>query len=239
LPKTVTGWASNISLGPANETGQTASFVIVNSNPSLFVDQPKVDPDGTLHYTPKPNAHGIANLTVQLVDGGDGTNSSAKIPFTIEITKTHKLHNAAETGIRNGRDVTGSTSVAPDGSIVAGDVLEVINYINAKGSGEIPANAPFGPSYPDVNGDDQVTAEDALSIINYINAGFPSEGEATSTISDVIADESYFADLATADQVVENAGPMAAEPNVGLGDLIALLASDAATAQTKRRRMGN
>ena len=46
---------------------------------------------------------------------------------------------------RNGLDVTGSTSTQPDGFIVAGDVLAVINYINAKGSGHIPDNAGFGP----------------------------------------------------------------------------------------------
>lgn len=232
LPQVVTGWASNISLGPANETSQAASFVITNSNPSLFASQPTVDPDGTLRYTPKPNAHGIANLTVQLVDGGDGTNSSAKIPFAIEITKPHKLHNAAETGIRNGRDVTGSTSVVPDGSIVPADVLAVINYINANGSGQIPANSPFGPSYPDVNGDDQVVAADALAIINYINAGFPAEGEGTSELT-----ESYFAELVVTDQAATM--PVSAGPSDSLGDLIALLASDAAVAQTKRRRLGS
>jgi len=206
--------------------------VIENRNPSLFADQPTVDPDGTLHYTPKPNAHGIANLTVQLVDGGEGTNSSVNIPFTIEITKTHKLHNAAETGIRNGRDVTGSTSVVPDGSIVPGDVLAVINYINAKGSGQVPENSPFGPPYPDVNGDDQVVAADALSIINYINAGNAAEGES----SDAAA-ENYFAALVVENPAVKS--PSTVGPSDGLGDLIALLASDAAAALTKRRRIGN
>jgi len=58
-------------------------------------------------------------------------------------------------------------------------VMAVINYINAKGAGKIPDNAPDGPPYVDVNGDGRVVAEDVLIIINYINAHpGQSEGEA-------------------------------------------------------------
>jgi len=76
--------------------------------------------------------------------------------------------------------VTGSTSAPPDGFIVANDVLAVINFINAKGSGKIPDTSPYGPPYCDVNGDDQVVAQDVLDIINYINAN-PGQNEAEAT----------------------------------------------------------
>jgi hypothetical protein len=214
LAQAVTGWAHNITLG----AGVTPTFVIVNSDPSLFASPPVVESDGTLRYTPKPNAHGVANLTVQLLDGGDGTNNSEKIPFAIEITKTHRFHNAAEAGIRNGLDVTGAMSDEPDHSIVAGDVLAVINYINAHGAGEVPANV-FGPSYPDVDGDDQIVAGDALAIINYINSGNPQEGEA-------------------ADSPAKNSDAIVIAPADHFADLIALIASDNAAAQAKRRRAG-
>jgi hypothetical protein len=73
---------------------------------------------------------------------------------------------------------------------VAGDVLAVINYINAKGSGHIPANGPYGPPYCDVTGDDEVVAEDVIKIINYINAHpSSSEGEAGAQTADTSLEE--------------------------------------------------
>lgn len=213
LQQVIVGWAKNIDLGPANETGQQASFVVENNNQALFTagGQPAIDASGRLTYTPAANAHGTAIVKVVLHDGGGGNDASIQSLFNIVINKKHKLHNAAEAGPRNGRDVTGATSSQPDGFIVAGDVLAVINYINAQGAGSVTVNSLFGPPYPDVNGDDQVVAEDALAIINYINAGNPSEGEAAVT-------------------------------GIGAGsisnDLMALLAFDAATNPMKRRRIG-
>jgi hypothetical protein len=63
---------------------------------------------------------------------------------------------------------------------VAEDVIVVINYINAKGSGPIaPGTAP-GPPYVDVTGDNYVAADDVVTVINYINAhsGFVGQSEA-------------------------------------------------------------
>jgi hypothetical protein len=177
LEQVAPNWALGIDLGAPNE-GETTEFVVDNDNNGIFAAQPAVDPDGTLRYKPKPNTHGTANVTVRLFDGQD---NSDPVVFTITITKPNKLHNAAESGKRTGLDVTGSTTAQPDGFIVAGDVLGVINYINAKGSGPVTANASFGPPYPDTNGDNQVAADDVIAIINYINAGNSSEGEATGT----------------------------------------------------------
>jgi hypothetical protein len=177
LEQIVPGWTLSIDLGPANESN-TPQFVVENDNNGIFAEQPAVDADGTLRYKPKPNKHGTADVTVRLFDGQD---NSDPVVFTIVITKPNKLHNSSESGRRTGLDVTGSTTSQPDGFIVAGDVLEVINYINARGSGPVTANASFGPPYPDTNGDNQVAADDVIAIINYINAGNSSEGEATGT----------------------------------------------------------
>jgi hypothetical protein len=212
LEQILARWAFNISAGPANESGQVLNFVVTNDNHSLFAVQPQVGLDGTLTYTPMPNAHGTANVTVTLHDNGGGTDTSAAVAFQIQITKTHRLHNAAEAGSRNGRDVTGSTTDQPDGFIVAGDVLAVINYINANGSGSIALSNKTAPPYPDVDGDDQVVAEDALDIINYINA-HPGQSEAEAT---------------AASQPDTNNLP---------SDLIALLALDIADQAVRRRRL--
>jgi len=62
------------------------------------------------------------------------------------------------------------------------DVLQIINYINANGSGRLPPPPPTGlRSFVDVNGDRDVTPYDVLTVINHINSqssGLP-EGEAT------------------------------------------------------------
>jgi hypothetical protein len=157
--------------------------------------------------------------------------------FTIEITKPNKLHNAAEAGSRNGRDVTGSINPQPDGFIVAGDALGVINYINAKGSGPIDVSIPFGPPYPDVNGDNQVAADDVIAIVNWINANpGESEGEAP-----VVIAESYFTDWVAFDEFDKFDDSLSSPVISGgnsFGDVIDLLAMDTESAQGKRRKVG-
>ena len=64
--QTVAGWATAISAGPANESGQTLTFSSTNTNNALFSVQPAVAPDGTLTYTPAANAYGSATVTVRL-----------------------------------------------------------------------------------------------------------------------------------------------------------------------------
>src|SRR4029079_10680242 len=109
-------------------------------------------------------------------------------------------------------DVTG------DNNVWAEDALNVINYINAKGSGPIVARGEFGSSvsalaavqsaaqYYDVTGDDYIGPDDVLAVINYINAHNPSQTQMP-------------------------AGEAAAQSN----DLLILLASDVASQTTRRK----
>jgi hypothetical protein len=88
-PRTIAGWASAISPGPF-EGAQIVSFTVTSDAPSLFSVQPEISSDGTLSYTPAPDAHGSATVTVQAVDDGGmtsgGTNTSAEQTFIIAIT---------------------------------------------------------------------------------------------------------------------------------------------------------
>src|SRR6266540_2067042 len=68
--QTVPGWATAISPGPTHEASQTVSFQVENNNPGLFSAQPAVGADGTLAYTPAPDANGMAQGTVTLYDDG-------------------------------------------------------------------------------------------------------------------------------------------------------------------------
>ncbi len=93
--QTVTGWATAISTGPSDESGQTLSFNVTNNNNSLFSAQPSVSSDGTLTYTPALNANGTATVTVSLTDSGGvlngGIDTSAIQTFTITITPVNDV----------------------------------------------------------------------------------------------------------------------------------------------------
>ncbi|BFM39586.1 FG-GAP-like repeat-containing protein [Synechocystis sp. LKSZ1] len=87
--QTVTSFATNISTGPANESGQTLTFNVSNNNNSLFLVQPAIDASGNLTYTPAANANGSATVTVQLQDNGGtangGVDTSGPQTFTITV----------------------------------------------------------------------------------------------------------------------------------------------------------
>ena len=59
------GWATAISAGPADESGQTLTFVVTNNtNAALFSAAPAVNAtNGTLTFTPAANANGTATIT--------------------------------------------------------------------------------------------------------------------------------------------------------------------------------
>jgi len=73
--QTVPNWATAISAGPANESGQTLTFQVTsNTNPSLFSVLPAIGSNGTLTYTPAANTGGTATITINLRDNGGTAN---------------------------------------------------------------------------------------------------------------------------------------------------------------------
>jgi large repetitive protein len=87
--KSVSGWATAVSPGPANEGSQSVTFTAVADNVGLFAVQPTVAFNGTLTYTPAPDANGIATVTVIAHDDGGtangGIDDSPPRTFTISI----------------------------------------------------------------------------------------------------------------------------------------------------------
>jgi hypothetical protein len=88
--QTLANWATNISSGPTNESGQTLTFQITgNTNANLFASGPSISSTGTLTYTPAANAGGTATITVVLRDNGGtangGVDSSPAQSFTITV----------------------------------------------------------------------------------------------------------------------------------------------------------
>jgi VCBS repeat-containing protein len=103
-PQTVSGWATSMSAGPANEAGQTLDFVVTNDNKDLFAVQPAIATDGTLIFTPAPNQNGSATVTVMLHDNGGmangGVDTSAPQTFTIGVSPVNDAPaNTAQPGI--------------------------------------------------------------------------------------------------------------------------------------------
>ncbi len=111
-PRTVLGWATAISAGPANEAGQTLAFLVTADNPALFSAGPAISPTGTLTFTPAPNANGATTVTVQLQDNGGtangGVNLSATQTFAINVTAVNDAPSFTK-----GADVTALEDSGP------------------------------------------------------------------------------------------------------------------------------
>ncbi len=87
--QSVPNWATDMSPGPDDESGQTLSFSATNTNTTLFSVQPSVSLGGTLAYTPAANASGSATITLTLTDTGGtangGLNASSET-FSISVS---------------------------------------------------------------------------------------------------------------------------------------------------------
>ncbi len=83
-------WASGLSTGPVDESGQTLGFTVTNTNNALFSTQPSLSNTGQLQFTPAAEMNGTATVSVTLTDNGGtangGNDTSATQIFTISIT---------------------------------------------------------------------------------------------------------------------------------------------------------
>jgi hypothetical protein len=100
-PITLSKWATGTP-GPADESSQGLTYTVSSSNPSLFAIQPAIGPNGTLTYTPSPNASGTATLSVFATDSGGtsnaGKDTSAIQTFTLTVNHVpHPIINVAST----------------------------------------------------------------------------------------------------------------------------------------------
>lgn len=90
--KTFEAWATSIQDGDDNS--QTLSFVVENSNNTLFSVQPDIDPTtGDLTLTTAENANGLATVYIKLKDDGgtdsDGVDSSSTQSFSIRVIEVN------------------------------------------------------------------------------------------------------------------------------------------------------
>jgi hypothetical protein len=114
--QSVANWASGLSAGPADESGQTLSFLVTNDNNGLFAAQPAIAPDGTLTYTPAANQSGSATVTVQARDNGGtangGVDTSAPQTLTITITPVNDAPSAIDGSLSTNEDTPASGTLS-------------------------------------------------------------------------------------------------------------------------------
>ncbi|MBA3707552.1 MAG: chitobiase/beta-hexosaminidase C-terminal domain-containing protein, partial [Planctomycetes bacterium] len=93
--QSVSGWATAIAAGPADEAAQVVSFSVSTNNAALFSVQPAVSAAGVLSYTPAANANGVASISVVANDTGGvangGVASSAAQTATITLTAVNDV----------------------------------------------------------------------------------------------------------------------------------------------------
>jgi hypothetical protein len=100
-PQTIVGWAS-FSPGPANEFGQTVTYTVSDlGNTAMFAVAPSVAPDGTLTYTPAPDAFGTATFTVTVRDSGGTANGGQDTSTPQTFVITVNSGNDAPLGMNN------------------------------------------------------------------------------------------------------------------------------------------
>ena len=144
-PQSFAQWATNISAGPADESGQTLTWLISTDYDALFTDLPAIAADGTLTFTAVANAHGTATVTARLRDNGGGQDTSPAQTFTIDVSGDNDAPVLDPSGSptltpipRNSAQPLGDTVASFVGASISdidGAALEGIAIVATAGSG--------------------------------------------------------------------------------------------------------
>jgi VCBS repeat-containing protein len=221
--QSATNWATAINAGPADESGQTLTFVVTgNSNPSLFAAGPAISASGTLTYTPAPNANGSSSITLKLTDNGGtangGVNASAAQTFTITVNPVNHAPSftkgASPTILEDAgaQSVSGwATNISPGPSNEAAQALDFIvtNDNNALFSTQPSVDATGKLSYtpaPNRNGSATVTVK-LHDNGGTANGGVDTSPVQTFTITITPVNDAPTFNLMANNTAAEDAGP--------------------------------
>jgi hypothetical protein len=121
--KTIRGWATSISPGPADESAQTLNFTVTQNNTALFSAPPALSADGTLTFTPAAGRSGRSVVTVRLTDNGgvasDGADTSEPQTFTLTVADPPPQFDPI--GNRAMREDAGAQGVSITGIVAGSD----------------------------------------------------------------------------------------------------------------------
>ena len=178
-------WATAISAGPANESGQTLTFNIVsNSNPSLFASGPSVSSGGALTFTPAANAFGSATIVLNLQDNGGGSDTSANDTLVITVNPVNDEPSFTGSGDVTVDEDSGpymaawATAISPGPNESGQTVNFVVTNTNNSLFSAQPAISPTGilTFTPAPNANGSVT----VSVTLHDNGGTANGGDDTS-----------------------------------------------------------
>ena len=152
--QTVAGWATNISAGPAGESGQALAFLVNTDNNAIFAYQPGISANGTLTYTPATNNAGVAHVTVRLKDNGGvangGVDTSVVQTFTITVNPVNQppsFAKGANQSVVKGAGaqtvINWATSISPGG---ANESAQAVSFlVSSDNSSLFSAGPAIGP----------------------------------------------------------------------------------------------
>lgn len=165
--QTVSGWATSISAGPPDESGQSLAFNVSSDNAGLFSAQPAIDAGGTLSYTPAPDANGSATVTVSLSDDGGtangGSDTSSEQTFTITVNPVNDGPTVSNDSAATDEDNDANINVLGNDTDIDGALDPAsVTVISAPSNGTTAVNGDGSITYSpnaDFNGSDSFSYE--------------------------------------------------------------------------------
>jgi VCBS repeat-containing protein len=213
--QTVAGWATGISAGPADESGQTVTFNVSNSNNALFAAQPSIDSAGSLTYTTALDKNGSATVTVSASDnggtdnGGDDTSASQTFVITVNgvndapVVEPVELtinEDGSATGTLNVTDADGDTSFtysvsSPPSDGTAGFSSPTSGFFTYTPNDDFNGADQFTVTVTDTSGDGgsatvtiTITAQNDAPVVSNLSASTNEDTPVATTLSAIDVD---------------------------------------------------
>jgi hypothetical protein len=149
-PQTVALFATADPGGGRDEADQTFSYTVRTDRLDLFAEAPAIDAKGMLTYTPRPDAFGLANVSVSVTDSGGtadgGENRSAVQTFTIFVDPINDAPvNAAPTLAIGTEDQRFAFASQPGGDVrVADSDAQTLSVTLSVGAGTVTVTTAEG-----------------------------------------------------------------------------------------------
>jgi hypothetical protein len=122
---TIENWATDIDPGPANESGQTVSFVLTPADPAFFSTQPAIDAAGQLTFRVATGVSGSTTVAIVAMDDGGTANGGADstAPITLEVLVSNDDFDGVAQNVDNAPVFYNPAQIDTDGDGI-GDVAD-------------------------------------------------------------------------------------------------------------------
>ena len=172
--RTIGGFVTEASRGPADEAGQTLTYLVSTDKPGLFTIQPRIGANGALTFAPATDANGVATVTVRVRDDGGtahgGVDTSPAQTFSLTIVPVNDAPVAANDAFTTDEDTPLAGDVLANDADADGDAPTAV-LVSGPSHGTLALRADGTFAYTparDYNGPDSFTyrAKDAAASSN-------------------------------------------------------------------------